>query len=334
MENDFTITSIIPERAIPNGEITIYCEGLALRRDTELGVFFDDVSARIVGASSERIIVCVPEGIESSRSMVRVEYGGVSSVAFPVSVGRRFVSEMHIVANPAVDPSDGSVIVTRSGSRGQELPVTLFRVDEDGFVSELPAAVKNPTGIAFDSSGDLYVSNRADGEVYRIGKDGTAALFASGLGVATGIAFDEKNTLYVGDRGGTIYRVSGFGLPEPFATLEPSVAAYHLAFGPDGRLFVTAPGLASNDCVYAIDRAGFEVRYFKGLGRPQGLAFDRQGNLFVAACYKGRRGVVRIGDDGESCEHYVAGSGVVGLCFDRDGNLLVATNESVYRFES
>jgi hypothetical protein len=32
-------------------------------------------------------------------------------------------------SNPAFDPEDAALFVTRSGSRGEELPVTLFRID-------------------------------------------------------------------------------------------------------------------------------------------------------------------------------------------------------------
>ena len=65
--------------------------------------------------------------------------------------------------------------------------------------------------------------------------------FSSDLGIATGIAFDREGIMYVGDRSGTIYRIEGFGIAESFAMLEPSVSAYHLAFGADERLYVTAP---------------------------------------------------------------------------------------------
>jgi hypothetical protein len=103
-----------------------------------------------------------------------------------------------------------------------------------------------------------------------------------------------------------------------------------MAFGPDGRLFVTAPGLASHDAVYAIDENGSVEKYFRGLGRPQGLAFGSDGNLYVAACYRGKHGVVKISDGGESAELFVAGNNVVGLCFTRNAEMIVATNDSVY----
>jgi sugar lactone lactonase YvrE len=194
----------------------------------------------------------------------------------------------------------------------------------------MPVEIMNPTGIAFSNAGELYVTNRAEGRVCAIERGEEAVVFATGLGIATGIAFGPDGVMYVGDRSGTIYRIPEPALPEKFATLEASVAAYHLAFGPDGRLIVTAPGLASHDAVYAIDAKGGVEKYFRGLGRPQGLAFDREGNLYVAACYRGKHGIVRIADGGGSAEIFVAGNNVVGLCFTRNGEMVVATNDSVY----
>lgn len=165
---------------------------------------------------------------------------------------------MHLVANPAVDPKDDSIILTRSGSRGQQLPVTLFRLEADGYLNEMSADIMNPTGIAFDKTGELFVTARADGEVCRINRDEEVLPYSSDLGIATGIAFDKNGAMFVGDRSGTIYRVTSFGSAESFAVLEPSVSAYHLAFDKDENLYVTAPGLSSFDAVYRIDKEGYE----------------------------------------------------------------------------
>ena len=55
------------------------------------------------------------------------------------------------------------------------------------------------------------------------------------MGIATGIAFDREENLYVGDRSGTIFKISPSREIFVFATLEPSLAAYHLAFHPERR---------------------------------------------------------------------------------------------------
>jgi sugar lactone lactonase YvrE len=238
---------------------------------------------------------------------------------------------LHIVANPAVDPKDDSIILTRSGSRGQMLPVTLFRLDPDGYLQEMLVDIMNPTGVAFDPTGRLFVTNRASGEVCRINHDAEVAPYSSELGVATGIAFDKDGVMYVGDRTGTIFRVSGYGSSEPFATIEPSVSAYHLAFDAEGNLCVSAPGLSSFDSIYSIDRSGYVTEFYRGLGRPQGLAFDREGNLYVAACLRARRGIVKISRD-KTAELFVAGMNVIGLCFNSKGEMIVATSEAVYKF--
>ncbi|HYJ92069.1 MAG TPA: hypothetical protein VEV84_12220 [Pyrinomonadaceae bacterium] len=324
------IISISPRYAIPGGEIYIDCEEFEVGGLGTYGCYIGGVHAKLVGASSKRIVAVVPEGVEPAHTHVHLESGGDQSDSYEIVVGERLAADMHIVANPAVDPKDDSIVFTRSGGRGQELPHTLYRLESDGYVDELPAEIKNPTGLAFDEVGDLYVTNRADGEVVRILHDEEVQLYATHLGIATGITFDRDGAMYVGDRAGTIYKIPRPSLIETFAVLEPSVAAYHLAFGPDGNLFVTSPGLASSERIYQIDPDGNVTEFFRGLGRPQGLAFDSDGNLYVAACYRSRRGIIRISPGGSSARHFLSGMNVVGMCFTRKGDLIAATSDSIY----
>jgi len=324
------ILSINPPYAIPGGEITINCENFEINSNEGYGCFFDGKAARLIGASSNRILAIVPDDFDTTEVDIYLESGGDRSESFNITVGKKMAGDLHIVANPAVDPKDDSIILTRSGSRGQQLPVTLFRLERDGFLSEMTVEILNPTGIAFDRTGELFVTARADGEVVRIDRDTEPVSYASDLGIATGIAFDKNGVMFVGDRSGTIYRVDGFGTAESFAILEPSVSAFHIAFGTDGKLYVAAPGLSSFDAIYRIDSEGFDEIFYRGLGRPQGIASDRDGNLYVAACSQGRHGIVKISADGKNAEIFLAGMNVVGLCFTRQGEIVVATNEAVY----
>jgi hypothetical protein len=324
------INSVYPPYAIAGGEITIECENFRLNADGDYACNIGGKRARLVGASETRILAIIPADLNESGTEIYLESDGERSESVNYTTGKKLADNLHIVANPAIDPRDDSIIVTRSGSRGQQLPVTMFRIETDGFLSEMPAEILNPTAVAFNRSGNLFATNRSDGEVCRINRDEEVVPYSTSLGIATGIAFDKEDVMYVGDRSGTIYRVREFGAHESFAVLEPSVSAYHLAFGTDNKLYVTAPGLASFDAVYVIDEDGFEEKYFRGFGRPQGLAFDKQGNLYVAACFQGKHGIARIAPKAESAEMFVAGMNVVGLCFTRKGEMIVATNNSVY----
>ena len=315
--------------AIPGAEIEI--RTVDFQVDTlSPGLLIDGQPARVIAASSKRILAEVPADVSGR---VPVNINGDDAKTAYISIGSSIAEDMHIVANPAVDPRDGTIVLTRSGSRGFQLPNTLYRLEPDGFLDELPVEVMNPTGIAFSPSGEMFVSNRAAGEVYTIERGEEAIPYVTGLGVATGLAFDNEGTLFVGDRSGTIYRVPELGQAEKFAVIEPSVAAYHLAFGPDGRLYVTAPGLSSFDAVYSVDPSGSVETFVRGFGRPQGLAFDTGGNLYLVACYQGRHGVVRITPERE-IEHFVAGNNIVGLCFTGNGELIVATNDTAFRLDA
>jgi len=136
--------------------------------------------------------------------------------------------------------------------------------------------------------------------------------------------------MHVGDRTGTIFKVNGIGEEQAWTQIEPSVSAFHLAFGPDDALYVTGPTVTSFDCVWRIDPDGKTDIFYKGLGRPQGLAFDRDGNLYVAAAFRGRRGIVRISPDGTDAKLVVAGVNLVGLAFSAAGEMAVVSIDSVF----
>src|SRR5438270_6317055 len=187
----------------------------------------------------------------------------------------------------------------------------------------------NATSIDFDREGQMYVSSRYDGTVYRVAPNGTMSSYAEGMGIATGIAFDREQNLYVGDRSGTIFKIARDRQTFVFATLEPSVSAYHLAFGPSGDLFVTGPTTSSFDAVYRIDMHGTVSNFFRGVGRPQGLVFDVDGNLYVAASLSGKRGIVKITPDGKA-KLEVSGQGLVGLAFAPGRSVILATSNAVH----
>ena len=325
------IVRVSPAAAIPGGEVAVECEGLDTSRPRACQVVFDDLQSRPVGLAPWRVLATVPEEHEGGEAeVVLAGAEGRRTAPARVTVGRKLAEDLHIVANPAFDPDDGSLYVTRSGSRGQRMPVSLFRISPGGEIMAINGEVANPTAIAFDAVGQMYVTSRLDGVVYHVTPFHEVKPFASKLGVATGLAFDATGRMYVGDRTGTIHRVNGRGESDVWALLDPSVAAYHLAFGPDGALYVTGPTVSSYESVLRIDEDGRASVFFRGLGRPQGLAFDREGNLYVAASYRARRGVVRIPSGGGEAELFVAGMNVVGLAFGPAGEMVVATNDSVF----
>lgn len=321
-----TIDQVSPRAAIPGGDIQIRgSHFLAAPRPL---VSIGAVSAPLVVGSDRYVVARVPEGAGDGRLVV--SNGEKESAPLPFAVGALVADNLHPVTSPAVGP-DGSVYTTFSGSRGQKTPVAVYRIDPVGGVSPYLTDLMNATALAFDQEGVLYISSRFDGVVYRSTASGVMSVYCESMGVATGIAFDPKGDLYVGDRSGTIFKISegGQGI-YVFATLEPSIAAYHMAFGPQGYLYVTGPTTSSFDCVQRISPEGEVEVYFRGLGRPQGLAFDAEGNLYVSASLAGRKGIVRITPEREATL-FLSGPNIVGLAFAPGGDLMVTTTGALYR---
>ena len=316
------IESVAPSSALTGGEVRISGSGLRPQELLRPKVKFGEFEAPVVVSSDGFLVTRVPEGATSGPVIVATN--GHESNPHPVKVAVPIAENLHPVTNPALDP-EGNIYVTFSGTRGQKVPVSIFKIDTNYGVKPFVSEMMNATAIAFDRQGQMYVSSRFEGAVYKVAPNGTQTTYAEGLGIATGIAFDREQSLYVGDRNGTIFKIARDQQTFVFATLEMSVSAYHLAFGPHGDLFVTGP----NDRVFKIDPAGTVTTFYKGLGRPQGIAFDAEGNLYVAASLSGTRGIVKITPDAKA-NLEVAGQGLVGLAFAPGRSVILATTSAVH----
>jgi streptogramin lyase len=329
MNGTVRIESVKPAAALPGGEIAIRGSGFSVRNHTRPQVQFGGADANVMLAADDLLIACVPEG--ASGGAVRVRRNGVESPPFPIALGQQVADNLHPVGNPAVD-SDGNTYVTFSGQRGQKVPVSLYRITANHTVKPFITELMNPTGLAMDRDGNLFVSCRSDGTVHRISPDGRSMQWIEGMGIATGIAFDRAGNLYVGDRSGTIFKIGPDREIFVFATLEPSLSAYHLAFSPSGDLYVTGPTTSSYERVYRISPAGEVSVFFRGLGRPQGLAFDRKGNLYVAASLCGKRGIVRLTSQAEA-ELVLGGSNIVGMALLPAQRAMITTHNALYSLD-
>ncbi|HEU4636067.1 MAG TPA: gluconolaconase [Edaphobacter sp.] len=315
-----------PSAALPGGAIDVHGAHLDPTGSRVPSATIGDIVTPVTLSRSNQATIQVAEGSISGDLILH--RNGESSNPLHVRVAVPMAENVHPVANPVVD-ANGQVFTTLSGARGQAMPVSVFRIQRDFQMVPFVRDLMNPSGMAFGRDGYLYVSSRAEGTVYRVSSEGAVSTYAEGMGVATGIAFDRENNLYVGDRSGTIFKINPDREIFVFATLEPSVAAYHLAFTAGGLLLVTGPTTSSNQAIHAIDPDGNISVFFQGLGRAQGMAFDVDDNLYVVASYRGQRGVFRI-TPSKNISHTISGNNLVGLTFVEDGCAVLATRDALY----
>jgi sugar lactone lactonase YvrE len=321
-----------PPRAVEGGRVTLDVIDFSVSPEHLPTVAIGEIEVPPVFASPREVKVVVPQGLAGGRTTVRLAPEQDGTVY--LDIGRIVATGLHQVDSPVLD-REGNLYVTYSGSRGLQTAVSIYKVRPDGVREAFVSGITNPTSLAFDREGRLHVSSRFDGTVSRVDAAGHVQIIASDLGVACGIAFDQDNAMYIGDRSGTIFRIGPSGGTTAFASLPPSVAAFHLAYGPEGWLYATAPTLATRDPVYRIDRHGHIEVLYDGFGRPQGLAVDARGDLYVAEALANRSGIYRL-RQGRAPELVVAGPSLIGVAFDprtRNGGMVVTSADSAYRFD-
>jgi sugar lactone lactonase YvrE len=322
-----TITGVVPMAACERGRITVYGGGFGTRDPLGPDVRLGDHPLRAVAARASRLTLLIPAGVPGGAYPLHVP--GVNGEHPLIEVGTVVAAGLHQVDNPVVD-DQGRLYVTYSGARGEQVPVSIFRISPDGTRESLVTGLVNPTAMAFDPQGRLHVSSRFEGVVYRVDENGQYEAAVTDVGVACGLAFAPDGTLFVGDRSGTIFRVRANGQATMMATLPPSVAAFHLAMGPDRCLYVTGPTLTSRDHVYRVHLDGKVEAAWSGFGRPQGLTFGPDGLLYVVEALAGASGLYRL-TPGREPELVIAGEGLIGVAFEPAGTVIVTSNETAWR---
>jgi sugar lactone lactonase YvrE len=178
---------------------------------------------------------------------------------------------------PIFDPATGNLFVSRYMRRtGTEI----LKITPAGVVSIFASPVANPSGLALDGQGNLYVSSDTNpGTVSKITSNGSISLFATGLNHPDGLAFGPNGDLFIGDRGtNRVMRVpTSGGQATVFATGLAN--PMDVEFDQTGRLFVANYDTGT---IAVVDSSGVVSTFASGLTNPAGLAFDSQNQLYVA----------------------------------------------------
>jgi sugar lactone lactonase YvrE len=330
------IASLYPACAMPFATVDAIGKNLGPSASRLPSVTVDAQNAHLLESRAERITFRVPGSATTGEVIVSNHADGTSK-AVPLRVARELTDGLHPITSPVVSAS-GMIFTTISGSRGKQTPVSVVRVSPDGRGTPFVTDIMNASGLAISPTGELFVTSRAEGTIYQVDPAGQTMTYAEGLGIATGTAFDANGDLFVGDRSGTIFRVNKEQQIFVHATIEPSVSAFHLAVNAQNELLVTAPTLSSNECIWRIDALGEKHIFYQGLGRPQGLAVDAEGDVYVAASLHGRRGIVRIPNKpnafgAREAELVLSGLNLVGLAFSPLGTTILASNQAIFEID-
>lgn len=166
----------------------------------------------------------------------------------------------------------------------------LYRVYPDGAWETLlpPNGMATPQAMAFSPAGELFVNNDEAGRIVRI-TDGQGEFFVEVISYIPPLghlAFDHFGNLYFSEGAPgfqpRLIKIS----PQAQVTEVTRDVSFPsgLAFTPDGTLYVAENLSGEVSAVSTTD--GTVTTFVDGLTRPQSIAADNVGNLYVAA-YEG-----------------------------------------------
>jgi len=120
------ISSISPQFALPGGEVRISGSGFRGHDMRRPLVKFGEEHGGVVVSADDFVVARVPESANSGPVVVVPD--DTTSNSFDLKVAVPIAENLHPVANPAIDTA-GNIFTTFSGSRGQKVPVSVYKID-------------------------------------------------------------------------------------------------------------------------------------------------------------------------------------------------------------
>src|ERR1044072_2796800 len=156
------ISQVSPHAAIAGGELQIRGKGFA--KTDRPRVTIGEIGAPVVIGSDSFVIARVPEGATAGELVI--ESGDLASESWACDIGVMVADSLHPVASPAID-AFGNIYTTFSGSKGQNSPVAVYKIDLNFNIKPFINELMNATALTFDEQGMLYIPSRYDGFVYQ-----------------------------------------------------------------------------------------------------------------------------------------------------------------------
>ncbi len=228
-----------------------------------------------------------------------------------------------VLADPCTNRAD-ILFVANYGNN------TIVKINSSGTITVFASSgIDEPSaaGLAFDSAGNLYVSNysydnNGNGTIEKFNSSGVGTLFANVSSYPQGIAFNTAGVLFDSFGGGNIGMIPG----GYFYDAGPTPIG--LAFDKNGNLYLAIQvpeyvGGPESGFIEEVNtnRVGW-IFPGSGLVWPAGLAFDENGNLYVANSGNGT--IVEFDTNGVGTVFASGLNSPQGLAFDSAGNLYVA----------
>jgi sugar lactone lactonase YvrE len=193
-----------------------------------------------------------------------------------------------------------------------------------GTQSIFASGLSVPYGLAFDSSGNLYVADHGVGEILKFTRDGTPSMFASDIGNLVGLAIDASDNVYATDIGscvscGQILKFTPGGARSIFASGLSNPMG--LAFDSKGNLYAANYGSGGGGDIIKITPQGTSSIFVPGLQGPYGLAFDSSDNLYVTTENAGL--IYKLTPGGLGSEIAAGLSAVIGVAVDSSDTVYV-----------
>ena len=247
------------------------------------------------------------------------------------------LSPIFVSPSSAVAPTTaGDILVADPGSG------TIRHYSASGaFIDEFASGLNSPSWITADRIGNIYVSEHDGQRISVFSPTGANLLTITTPYKPGGVQVSPDGTIYVADYfGGKIYRYSASGTadPVPFAS-TPLVQADFMAFDAGGNLYVTGVTVTDSllePVVHRVSPTGADLGDFvTGFSGPEGIAFDAEGNLYVASF---NSDIIQkysaLGADLGPFASLGLSASMFGIAFDASGNLYVANfaEHSIHKF--